>query len=53
MLNPQMTTRSAQFVREWQRQGLLKLKQESETRGLTVKEMMVADGQWDFSLKIA
>jgi len=32
-------------VREWQRQGLLKLKQESETRGLTVKEMMAADGQ--------
>ncbi len=37
----------AQFVHEWQRKGLLMLKQESIARGLTVKEMMVADGHWD------
>jgi len=36
-----------EFVHEWQQKGLLKLKQESELRGLTVKEMMVANGEWD------
>ena len=46
-VKPSNDDQIAQFVREWQRKGLLKLKQESETRGLTVKEMMVADGQWD------
>jgi hypothetical protein len=37
----------ALFVRDWQRNGLLKLKHESEARGLTVQEMMVQDGTWD------
>ena len=37
----------ALFVRDWQRNGLLKLKQESEAQGLTIKEMMVVDGTWD------
>jgi hypothetical protein len=37
----------AKFVNEWQQKGLLKLKQESEARGLNVKEMMVEDGEWN------
>ena len=37
----------AVLVRDWQRNGLLKLKQDSEARGLTVKEMMLEDDIWD------
>jgi hypothetical protein len=46
-IRPSNDDQIAQFVHEWQRNGLLKLKRESESRGLTVKEMMVADGHWD------
>jgi hypothetical protein len=37
----------AVLVHDWQRNGLLKLKQDSEARGLTVKEMMLEDDTWD------
>lgn len=36
----------SKFVRAWQRDGFLALKKDRETRGLSIKDMMVADGGW-------